>query len=99
LLVSSYTPRTWKLTKSKRSKIKKFRITKTHNKNTTTPKTHSRVIDAKVRLRQDVTVLATAKPTVERMTRRRYSVNLGCHERLDFDDMLIVESDRGDSGE
>ena len=38
-------------------------------------------METNVRLSKDVAVLATAKPTVERMTRRRYSVNLGCHER------------------
>ena len=47
------------------------RIAKTHNKNTTTPRIHSRVMEAKVRLRRDVAVLAAAKPTVEKMTRRR----------------------------
>jgi len=36
-----------------------------------TPRTHSRVMEVTVKLRQDVTVLATDKPTVERMTRRR----------------------------
>ena len=43
-------------------------------------------MEAKVRLRKDVADLAIAKPTVERMTRRRYSVNFGCHERLDLVD-------------
>ena len=31
--------------------------------------------------------MATAKPTVERMTRKRYNFNLGCPERLDLDDI------------
>ena len=44
-------------------------------------------MEAKVRLRRDVAVLAAAKPTVERMTRRRYSVNFGCHGRLDAVDI------------
>jgi len=38
-------------------------------------------MEAKSRLSKDAVVLATANPTVERMTRRRYSVNFGCHER------------------
>jgi hypothetical protein len=45
-------------------------------------------MEAKVRLRYDVVVLAIAKPTVERMTRRRYSVNFGCHEGLDPDENI-----------
>lgn len=28
--------------------------------------------------------MATARPTVERMTRSRYGVNFGCHEGLDL---------------
>ena len=44
-------------------------------------------MEANVRLSKDVAVLATAKPTVERMTRRRYSVSFGCHGRLDPVDM------------
>jgi len=42
-------------------------------------------MEVEVELRKDVTVLAIAKLTVEKMTRRRYSVNSGCHERLDVD--------------
>ena len=45
-------------------------------------------METKVRLRKDVADLAIAKPTVEKMTRRRYSVNFGCHERLDRDDNI-----------
>jgi len=45
-------------------------------------------MEAEVRLRKDVAVLAIAKPTVERMTRRRYSVNFGCHGRLAPDDNI-----------
>jgi len=71
LLVSSYAPRMWKLSQRKFLKVEKIRISKTHNKKNTTPRIHSRVIEAKVRLRYDVAVLATANPTVETMTRRR----------------------------
>jgi len=39
-------------------------------------------------LRYDVADLAIAKPTVERMIRRRYSVNFGCHETLDPTDVI-----------
>jgi len=63
-------------------------IANTHNKNTTTPRIHSRVMEAEVRLRRDVAVLAIANPRVERMTRRWYSVSFGCHERLDHDDNI-----------
>jgi hypothetical protein len=43
----SYPPRRWKLTQSKLLKVKKLRIAKTYNKNTTTPRVYSRVIEAK----------------------------------------------------
>ena len=41
-----------------------------------------------MRLRKDVADLAIAKPMVEKMTRRRYSVNFGCHARPDRDDNI-----------
>ena len=53
-------------------------------------------MEAKVRLRYDVAVLATAKPTVERMTRRRYSVNFGCHGRFDPVDDIRRDDGRVD---
>jgi len=36
---------------ARKLKVKKFRIAKTYNKNTTTPRIHSRVMEAKVMLR------------------------------------------------
>ena len=46
------------------------------------------MIEAEVKLRKVVADLAIAKPTVEKMTRRRYSVNFGCHARPDRDDNI-----------
>ena len=45
-------------------------------------------MEAEVRLRKDVADLAIAKPTVEKMTRRRYGINFGCHARPDPDDNI-----------
>jgi len=45
-------------------------------------------MEAEVRLRKDVADLAIAKPTVEKMTRKRYRVNFGCHARPDPGDNM-----------